>query len=223
MKASEYEEKISKYLPENTADIITKWMFEGKIHLRISKGRVTKLGDYRPPQKGLGHKISINHNLNPYHFLIILVHEYAHFANWNKHQNKVSPHGKEWAQAFRDEMQVFFDRKVFPADIEITLARYLSNPKSNTTASKELDRVLRQYDLGQDEFPLLVEDIEPDLVFAIPNGKIFQMKEKKRSRYRCLCLNDGREYAVSGLAKARLLSTEERKNFSRGFLRSLLG
>lgn len=221
MKASEYEEHIRRYLPDKSSDLITKWMYEGNIHLRISKGRMTKYGDYRPPQKGNGPRISINNNLNPYHFLIVLVHEYAHFLNWEKHSNNVKPHGKEWKQFFHEAMFDFFKREVFPEDIAKALSQYLKNPASNTTASKELDRVLRTYDTNKSESESLVEDMTMDEVFELDNGKVFQMKEKKRTRYRCLCLNDGREYAVSGLAKAKRLDLEERKKFSKGFLRSL--
>ncbi len=221
MKLSEYEDLIRKFLPDHCADIVTRWMYDGKIHLRISKGRMTKLGDYRPPQRGQGHKISINNNLNPYHFLIILGHEYAHYCTWTEYEHKVKPHGAEWKLNFKEVMQPFFERKVFPDTLAKVLHAYLQNPASNTRASKELDRELANYDSHKSPELSKVEDFEKDDVFVLSNGKVFQMKEKKRTRYRCLCLNDGREYAVSGLADARLLSEEERKKLSRGFLRSL--
>jgi SprT protein len=44
--------------------------------------RSSKLGDYRPPQRGLPHRISVNHNLNQHEFLITLIHEMAHLLCW---------------------------------------------------------------------------------------------------------------------------------------------
>ena len=60
---------------------------------KVKKSRSSKYGDYRPPLKGSNHLITINYDMNKYAFLITLVHEIAHLTNWNKHKDKVKPHG----------------------------------------------------------------------------------------------------------------------------------
>ena len=86
---------------------INTWLNTYNCQLKIKKPRLTKLGDYRCPQNGKGHIISINNNLNPYAFLITLTHEIAHMMVWEKHQNKVLPHGSEWKEMFQKLMLNF--------------------------------------------------------------------------------------------------------------------
>lgn len=98
---------LQKYIPAQAAILIARWIDEYKTELKISKSRATKLGDYRHPYGDKGHRISVNYNLNQYSFLITLVHEFAHLLNWNRHKNKVKPHGTEWKQAFQEMMKPF--------------------------------------------------------------------------------------------------------------------
>ena len=69
---------VSSFIPKEAVSIINQWLNRYKCKLIISKPRKTKLGDYRWPQNGKGHIISINNNLNKYAFLLTLTHEIAH-------------------------------------------------------------------------------------------------------------------------------------------------
>ncbi|HAD34265.1 MAG TPA: hypothetical protein DCF44_07170 [Chitinophagaceae bacterium] len=44
--------------------------------------------------------MSVNGNLNSYHFLITLLHEIAHMLVWEQFRNRVKPHGLEWKHVF---------------------------------------------------------------------------------------------------------------------------
>jgi hypothetical protein len=69
---------LELHLPEKSIGFIIEWLISQKVQLKISNTRTTKLGDYRPPRPGAIPRISVNHNLNKYSFLITLVHEMAH-------------------------------------------------------------------------------------------------------------------------------------------------
>ena len=56
----------------------------------------------------------MNNNLNKYSFLITITHEIAHMMIWEKHQNKVDPHGEEWKMPATIE-----NPKVFEEIIEV--------------------------------------------------------------------------------------------------------
>ena len=55
---------------------------------------------WKPGTRGRGrphHRISVNENLNPYAFLITLLHEVAHMTTWEKHRlrmRRCRPHGR---------------------------------------------------------------------------------------------------------------------------------
>src|SRR5690606_9575799 len=109
--------QLSVYIPEKAAPVIARWIDVYKIRLKISRRRSTKLGDYRPPQNGHMHRISVNGDLNPYAFLVTLVHEFAHLVTWNRHGPRVRAHGKEWKGVFRQMMQPFLDAGIFPGKL----------------------------------------------------------------------------------------------------------
>lgn len=138
---------LGKYMPAPAVVIISAWIDQYQAILKISKSRSTKLGDYRHPYLGHGHRISINFNLNPYSFLITLVHEFAHLVCYNRFKNKVKPHGGEWKAIFKILMDPFMDMQIFPAELQKHLVNYLINPAASSCSDIILMRILEKYDM----------------------------------------------------------------------------
>lgn len=191
---------LQKYIPAQAAVLIARWIDEYKTELKISRNRSTKLGDYRHPYGGKGHRISVNYNLNQYSFLITLVHEFAHLLNWNRHKNKVKPHGTEWKQAFQEMMKPFFEMNIFPADVESALRTYMSNPAASSCSDMNLLRTLKNYDQKK-EVLITVEKIPFNAIFALPNGRKFQKLALVRKRFKCVELSTKRMYLFNPLAE----------------------
>ena len=122
---------LQKYLPEGSADYAHDILWKYGIQLRIKKPRATKLGDYRPPQTGEAHRISINKDLNKYAFLVTFLHETAHLINFEKRGFKVQPHGLEWKQEFQVVTKPMLHETILPIDVQNALHRYLKNPKAS--------------------------------------------------------------------------------------------
>jgi hypothetical protein len=192
MKA--YKEILSDYIPEESVSTILNWLTTSNVQLKITKSRSTKLGDYRPPIRHKFHKISVNHDLNKYHFLITLAHEFAHLKIWEVYGRKVKPHGKEWKLKFRELMDGFMNESVFPKDILVVLTRFLKNPTSSSV-NLELTKKLREYDTHSNY--LTLEELPDDSIFKIYNGVIFRKLEKMRKRYKCQRLDNKRIYLIS--------------------------
>lgn len=199
-----YKTILSKYLPEAAIEPIYLWLRDFHIHLKISKARSSKLGDYRSPHKGKGHQITVNHNLNPYAFLITLVHEIAHQQVYVKHRNRVRPHGKEWKETYRQLMLPFLEADIFPGDIEKALKGYLSKSFASSGTDLNLSRVLQRYD---NEPGITLEELEEGSVFRIENGKTFVKGSLNRKRYRCTRTDNRRVYLVSALARVEPLKS----------------
>ncbi|RLD57434.1 MAG: sprT domain-containing protein [Bacteroidetes bacterium] len=189
-----YKETLSEYIPETSVDSVFFRLDKHHVRLVISRKRVTKLGDYRPPINQKFHRISINHDLNKFQFLITLIHELAHLETWLNYKNRVKPHGLEWKSAFKNLMGEYMDNGIFPSDVKDALKLYFTKITSSDT---NLSRVLKKYDEETDETTL--EELPENAVFAIYNGIVFRKQKRLRKRYRCKRIDNGKIYMVSPL------------------------
>lgn len=192
-------------MPATAAPVIAKWIDYFQCEFKISKNRATKLGDYRHPFKGAGHKISVNNDLNTYAFLVTTVHEFAHLLTWNDHKNKVKPHGQEWKTNFKRMMNPFLEQGIFPEDIHQAIQLYLTNPSASSCTDLQLSRALKKHDLKQSSSRL--EEIPLNAIFVIRDGRKFRKGERLRKRYRCTCLDNGNVYLFNPLAEVSLQAT----------------
>ncbi len=196
-----FNDVLKPFIPDTAVDITTQWLGMYPLQIRISPSRATKLGDYRPPSsQNKIHKISINRNLNKFSFLITFTHEFAHLLCWEKHRNRVNPHGKEWKEIYKGLLYNLLESKIFPPEIEFELTKViLGNVFASSTSEKELSKILQVY--NTDPTPgVLLEDLTDSSLFKIHNGKTFQKGVKIRTRYKCYCLSNKRWYYVSPVA-----------------------
>lgn len=195
-------EILKKYLPEDAAPVIARWIDYFQCQFKVSRSRNTKFGDYRPPFQGQGHRISVNYNLNQYAFLVTTVHEFAHLLTWNEHKHKARPHGTEWKNNFKKMMRPFFEADVFPPDVRKAITGYLDNPAASSCSDLNLFRVLQRYDAKPDGHQLIsVENLPASGLFTMKNGKVFRKENIIRKRYRCVEIKTGLVYLFNPLAE----------------------
>lgn len=200
---------LVKYLPEGSVDEALKLLQSEPIDFKISKPRKTKLGDYRFPRKGSSHhRISVNADLNPYAFLITLVHEVAHLKAFKLYGRGIKPHGSEWQQVFRELCDPFFALKVFPDDVEQALRKSLQKGHASSCTDLDLHRSLQQFK-QQDSELVTVESLAANSYFSLGRDKLFKKGPRLRKRYRCLNMKNGREYMVHPLAEVLPLNPEK--------------
>lgn len=204
----DFSKQLSQYMPEAAAPIISAWINDTGCRFRISRSRKTKLGDYIAPFRGGPHKISVNHDLNPYAFLITTIHEFAHLQTWQQYKQRVKPHGQEWKQHYKELMQPFLHLRIFPPDILEAIIRYMENPAASSCTDIHLYRVLRRYDASDIE-QQTIESIPANSIFALQNGRVFQKGEKLRKRYKCRELSTNRTYLIHPIAEVVLLTDTE--------------
>src|SRR5947207_3677758 len=115
MANTEIQKVLSKYIPVEAVPICIAWIVQFNIHLRITKSRASKYGDYRPHPDKHGHIITVNHDLNRYSFLLTFIHEVAHLVCQKKYSRFISPHGKEWKREYSILLRFFLSTEIFPA------------------------------------------------------------------------------------------------------------
>lgn len=197
---------LTEYMPEKAALLIAEWIDKYKCEFKITKSRESKFGDYRAPYQGAGHRISVNHNLNCYAFLITTVHEFAHLLTYNQWKSRVKPHGTEWKNNFKKMMIPFFEMTIFPLDIEKALAKYLKNPAASSCTDQGLFSVLKKYDVKQDSEYVNISEITENQIFEIKTGRKFKKLTRNRTRYKCLEISTGKIYLFSPLAEVKAIS-----------------
>jgi hypothetical protein len=197
---NQYKNVLSKYIPEQSVHTIATWVRIYNFDLKITNSRSTKLGDYRSPFKGKRHKITVNHNLNRYAFLITLVHEVAHLTAFEKHKHNIKPHGEEWKLEYKRLMFPFLNESILPIDVQFALKNYLINPAASSCADENLLRTLKKYDKPNEKLVHL-EDLPARTIFKIPPERYFEKGEQLRKRFKCIELATKRIYLFSPVAE----------------------
>ena len=178
-----------KYIPENAIDLVQSLVEQHKINLKIVNQRQTKHGDFRQLAGG-EFQITINNTLNPFQFLLTLIHEIAHHVTFEKY-GKIQPHGKEWKQQFQHLMLPFLHPTIFPNHMLTPLAHYLKNPKASTDSDVKLSIALKgnKAEHGKN----FVFELPENCTFVFKN-KMYKKGKKRKTRIECLQLSTNRMY-----------------------------
>lgn len=187
---------LESYLPPGSFLLVEPLLVTHRVHLIITRGRASVLGDYRHAHAGRNHRISVNGDLNRHAFLITLLHEFAHLLTFLEHGPRVASHGMEWKARYSAILKDFIVRGIFPDDIREALESGLRNPAASTCADEGLMRVLRRYDPVKEGY-CLVEELPFGAWFRIRGGRVFRKGERQRKRYQCEELGTGRVYVFS--------------------------
>ena len=187
---------LQQYLPPDTYEAVLHYIRHYRVHLTVARERKSILGDYRHRHGTQTHRISVNGNLNPYAFLVTLLHELAHLLTFEKWGHKVPAHGREWKDTFGQLLAQFIQQGVFPDDLKDVLLQSLHNPAASSCADEALLRILKRYD-EKKAATLFIEDLPAGVLFQTHDGRVFQKGEKLRKRIRCVEVATKRHYLFS--------------------------
>lgn len=196
---------LQRYLPAAAIPMVAEAYTNSRFQLKFKRPRNSKLGDFRPPRGDNGVCcITLNCDLNPYQMLITFVHELAHYTVYvNYPRRRLEPHGEEWKQTFARLLLPYLKPEIFPDDVIQALRKHLLHIKASSTADANLAKVLKRYDAKTAEPSATVDSLPEGAVFCLQNGMRFRKGPKRRTRYHCECLDNGKTYAVSGLAEIK--------------------
>ncbi|WP_379967166.1 SprT-like domain-containing protein [Epilithonimonas sp. UC225_85] len=196
---------LEQYLPENTFPFLKKWFSDYYIHIKITKNRNSKLGDYRKlPDKS--HQITVNSTLDRQLFFFVLTHELAHLIAFEKFKNRISAHGKEWKDTFREMLLDSID--IYTPDLRPIIINFSKNPKANFMASPELVRYFH-IENPEDNF-VFIEDLLINDRFRYKEEE-YRLLEKKKKLYLCINSKNSKKYLFRPLAKVEKLTIDEQK------------
>ncbi|NNE32994.1 MAG: sprT domain-containing protein [Winogradskyella sp.] len=191
-----------KYIPENAIAQIQHLLAVDNLIIKVKRERKTRHGDYRKFANG-AHQITVNSNLNPYRFLITLLHEVAHYKAYKIYGLLIKPHGKEWKQTFQHLMLPFLRPDIFPLELLPILAKHFKNPKASSDTDTQLALALKQFNEPNNKS--FVFELSLGQSFKLYNGRVFKKGNKLRKRYECVEINTGKIYLFNPNAEVDVL------------------
>lgn len=187
-------ETLRQHLPAAAWPPVQDLLRELAVPVHVVKPRRSKLGDYWMPRDGRPPKITVNNDLNPYAFLVTLVHEFAHHTTWLS-AKRAEPHGAEWRREYQRLMRPFLSPAVLPPDVHIALEGHLRRAPASSCTDRSLMRTL----LRHENEPVLVLERLPERSLFQFNGAVYVKGPRMRKRYKCRCLNNHRIYIMDPL------------------------
>lgn len=194
---------LEQFLPENALSYLKIWFGSYPCHLKITKNRNSKLGDYRKlPDKS--HQITINGTLEPQLFFFVLTHELAHLIAFEKYGIRISPHGAEWKQTFRE--MLLESLTVYADDLRPIIQKFSKSPKANFMASPDLVKYFHRPE--EDDEQTFIENLKKGELFEYKK-EIFVIEETTKKRYLCKNIKSSRKYYFRNLAQVKKLKSED--------------
>lgn len=190
-------QSLEKYLPQNTLSHLKKWFSDYYIHIKVTKNRNSKLGDYRKLRDS-SHEITINSTLAPQLFFFVLTHELAHLIAFEKYGRRISPHGNEWKLTFREMLLESLD--VYEDDLKPIIIKFSHSPKANFMASPDL---VKYFHIENHEDNLqYIDELSKGDQFVYRN-QTYLLEGLIKKNYLCMNLATGRKYSFKPLARVK--------------------
>lgn len=210
---------INSYIPDSAAPDVVAYLNSNKVRLVITKHRVTHLGTFSVDLRSRQVTITANGTLSEYHFLLVLLHEFAHLEVYKQYKQRVQPHGKEWKVCFGDLIYRYVQGKHFPEDLSSELLIFAANPSAAFNRKSKIAIALSKYErpenaqfsiyapLHDDENRITLKDIPIGSIFTIKNGmtlKKLELPPRSRVRFLCIDIKTQRKYLVHANALVKL-------------------
>ncbi|WP_326981496.1 SprT-like domain-containing protein [Chryseobacterium sp. MYb264] len=188
-------QSLEKYLPQNTLQYLKIWFADYYIHIKVTRNRDSKLGDYRKLPDN-SHEITINSTLVPQLFFFVLTHELAHLIAFEKYGRRISPHGNEWKDTFRK--MLLQSVGVYEEKLRPIIIKFSKSPKANFMSSPELVKCFHID--KQDDNTVFIEELKKGDHFIYRNEK-YLLEGLIKKNYLCQNLATGRKYSFKPLAR----------------------
>ncbi|RXM52301.1 MULTISPECIES: SprT-like domain-containing protein [unclassified Chryseobacterium] len=193
-------QSLEKYLPQNTLDYLRIWFSDYYIHIKVTRNRNSKLGDYRKLPDN-SHEITVNSTLTPQLFFFVLTHELAHLIAFEKYGRRISPHGNEWKETFKN--MLLESLEVYDEELKPIIVKFSKSPKANFMASPDLVRYFHTE--KQDDSLHFIEQLQKGEFFIYRNEK-YLLEGLIKKNYLCKNLATGRKYSFKPLARVEKCS-----------------
>ena len=198
-----FAERVGKYFPPEAVDYAFFYFNHYQFHFKVTQSRTTKKGDFKYSRdQNKTPIITVNGDLCSYDFLLVYIHELAHYMIYKYHDIfKMKSHGDEWKKAFKGLLINLLEQVVLPDDIKTAFHKYSHHIKSSTANDRDLEQVLDGY-RNKPEGIIYLKDLREGEQFVCRN-ELFRLDSFARTRARCTLLRNNRKYLISDMMNVK--------------------
>jgi hypothetical protein len=197
---AEFAAQFGRYFPPEALSFSFYLFDKENFGIKITPHRESKKGDFRPlaPQRPLP-LVTINSTLSPYEFLVVYLHEVAHYMVYKWHPKRIAPHGKEWKTQYRQLFHELLSAVTLPDEVKFAFETHLQHVKSSSALDGALNDLFYKNNVKYpNEF--MVKELRPNDLFLCQK-KVFRFDCLIRTRARCTMIRNNKSYLVAGHAK----------------------
>jgi SprT protein len=191
---------LQRYFPVEAIPFVMRFIGNYQFKFVISSPRISKKGDFRFRIDGKRiPSISVNRDLGKYEFLLVFIHELAHFFVYVNSPYFVKSHGEEWKNQYKNLSLQLMEEISLPQDIERAWRQHLSRIKSSSALDEELVTIFKKYKKENLNECMLKELHNGDCFFF--RKELFRLDSFARTRATCTLLRTNRRYIIGGTAE----------------------
>lgn len=191
---------LQRYFPAEAIPFVMKYVGVCPFKFVISSPRMSKKGDFRFRLDGKKiPSITVNRDLEKYEFLLVFIHELAHYFVYVNSPYFVKSHGAEWKNQYKSLSLQLMEEVSLPRDIEQAWRQHLSRIKSSSALDEQLVAVFKKYRKENVNECLLKELKNGDCFFF--RNELFRLDSFARTRATCTLLRTNRRYIIGGTAE----------------------
>lgn len=193
---------LENYFPPSSHHFVRFFFDNYLFNFTVTSYRSSKKGDFRTHKNLIeGSTITVNGTLHPYEFLLVFLHELAHYLVAKEQRMGVKPHGKEWKQCYKKLVEEALEQVELPSDIVEAWRQHLKNIKSSSAADPHLVAVFKKYN-PQISDKVMLSELEVEDVFIFRNLQ-FRIDSFARTRVNCTLLSNNRKFLIGKTALVR--------------------
>jgi hypothetical protein len=197
---AEFSAQVGRFFPPEALAFVFNIFDKESFSLKVTPPRESKKGDYRPPtpQRRLP-LITVNGDLPPYEFLVVYLHEVAHYMTYKEYKKNITPHGKEWKNQYRQLFQKLFSAVALPEEVKSAFETHLKHVKSSSVLDVTLNVLFRKYDTKNSN-EVFVKELQLNDLFLYQK-EVFRFDGMIRTRARCIKIRNNSLWVLGAHAK----------------------
>lgn len=191
------QKAIAQFLdkfPSSASSYILSLVESSNFRIILTNQRKSRHGSFAVSHITRQPTIRISYHLSRHLFLLVFLHEVAHFKVWLQKGNRHRPHGKEWKNEFSLLLQPLLTLEQLDTGFKKAIHKVIQHPGATFNNNIQLLSLVNNLDSGA-EFNT-VRNIEKGMSFSL-NGKNFVKMNTLRTRCKCYCPDDKKYYLVS--------------------------
>lgn len=197
---ADFIKKVGSYFPSEAIDFVFYYFDNYDFNLKISRPRKTKKGDFvfmrnrsKRPQ------ISVNSDLCSYEFLLVFLHELAHYFVYLRYPSTVKSHGQEWKAEYRQLVQKALNTILLPEEVKAAFRLHITHVKSTSNADENLEKCFDAYRPANEE-EIFLKDLNLTDQFIFRHH-YYQLLSFARTRAICVDLSTHLQYRIGKMAR----------------------